>query len=184
MIRRPSQSSRGRHLRRLVHQAVSSGRPDRRRKIRRSKHSAYRPCGLQRSAQELRGETISGPVNNRGPCSPRASNGGMAHTARSSPSEEIWTTLTHLGCGQVKTCGLTRRGGGFRRTLAWSQSGIAHHVSRLRSLVTALQSRTPTRTTVRGDWLGVSFLSVDTRPRDRVWMKHALPRAIRMLESS
>jgi cell division protein FtsI (penicillin-binding protein 3) len=56
----------------------------------------------------------------------KSSNVGMAHIALSLPPQEIWTTLTHLGFGQVTTSGYPGESAGVLPNYSqWRPIGIA-----------------------------------------------------------
>jgi cell division protein FtsI (penicillin-binding protein 3) len=56
----------------------------------------------------------------------KSSNVGMAHIALSLPPQEIWTTLTHLGFGQVTTSGYPGESAGVLANYSqWRPIGIA-----------------------------------------------------------
>ena len=56
----------------------------------------------------------------------KSSNVGMAHIALSLPPQQIWSTLTHLGFGQVTTSGYPGESAGLLPNYSqWRPIGIA-----------------------------------------------------------
>jgi cell division protein FtsI (penicillin-binding protein 3) len=116
----------------------------------------------------------------------KSSNVGMAHIALSLPPEEIWTTLTRLGFGQVTTSGYPGESAGLLPHYSqWRPIGIATMSHGYGLSVTPLQLAHAYATIgTRGLVRPVSFLRVDTPPvGQRVLDDHACRELIGMLES-
>jgi cell division protein FtsI (penicillin-binding protein 3) len=116
----------------------------------------------------------------------KSSNVGMAHIALSLAPEQIWTTLTHLGFGQVTTSGYPGESAGLLPNYAqWRPIGIATMSHGYGLSVTPLQLAHAYATIgARGLVRPVSFLRADTPPAgQRVLDDHACRELIGMLES-
>ncbi len=116
----------------------------------------------------------------------KSSNVGMAHLALSLPPQEIWTTLTHLGFGQVSTSGYPGESAGLLPNYAqWRPIGIATMSHGYGLSVTPLQLAHG-YATVGGFGLArpVSFLRVEGEAQgERVLDEHVGRELVSMLES-
>jgi cell division protein FtsI (penicillin-binding protein 3) len=116
----------------------------------------------------------------------KSSNVGMAHIALSLAPEQIWTTLTHLGFGEVTTSGYPGESAGLLPNYAqWRPIGIATMSHGYGLSVTPLQLAHAYSTIgARGLVRPVSFLRVDTPPAgQRVLDDHACRELLGMLEA-
>jgi cell division protein FtsI (penicillin-binding protein 3) len=116
----------------------------------------------------------------------KSSNVGMARLALSLAPEQIWTTLTHLGFGQVTTSGYPGESAGLLANYSqWRPIGIATMSHGYGLSVTPLQLAHAYATIgAHGLVRPVSFLRVDTPPvGQRVLDDHACRELIGMLES-
>jgi cell division protein FtsI (penicillin-binding protein 3) len=116
----------------------------------------------------------------------KSSNVGMAHIALSLAPEQIWTTLNHLGFGQVTTSGYPGESAGLLPQYSqWRPIGIATMSHGYGLSVTPLQLAHAYATVgTRGIARPISFLRVDTPPTgQRVLDEHVCRELISMLES-
>jgi cell division protein FtsI (penicillin-binding protein 3) len=97
----------------------------------------------------------------------KSSNVGMAHIALSLPPQEIWTTLTHLGFGEVSTSGYPGESAGLLSNYSqWRPIGIATMSHGYGLSVTPLQLAHAYATIgALGLSRPVSFLRVDGPPQ-------------------
>ncbi len=116
----------------------------------------------------------------------KSSNVGMAHIALSLPPEQIWTTLTHLGFGQVTTSGYPGESAGLLPQYSqWRPIGIATMSHGYGLSVTPLQLAHAYATIgARGISRPISFVRVDSPPAgQRVLDEHSCLVLTNMLES-
>ena len=116
----------------------------------------------------------------------KSSNVGMAHIALSLPPQEIWTTLNHLGFGQVTTSGYPGESAGLLPNYSqWRPIGIATMSHGYGLSVTPLQLAHAYATIGSfGVSRPVSFLRVDGRPQgERSLDEHVCRELVAMLES-
>jgi cell division protein FtsI (penicillin-binding protein 3) len=116
----------------------------------------------------------------------KSSNVGMAHLALSLAPEQIWTTLTHLGFGQVTTSGYPGESAGLVPPYAqWRPIGIATMSHGYGLSVTPLQLAHAYATIgARGLVRPASFLRVDVPPAgQRVLDDRVCRELLGMLES-
>ena len=116
----------------------------------------------------------------------KSSNVGMAHIALSLPPQEIWTTLNHLGFGQVTTSGYPGESAGLLPNYSqWRPIGIATMSHGYGLSVTPLQLAHAYATIGSfGVSRPVSFLRVDGPPQGARALEPAVCRElVGMLES-
>ena len=116
----------------------------------------------------------------------KSSNVGMAHIALSLPPQEIWTTLNHLGFGQVTTSGYPGESAGLLPNYSqWRPIGIATMSHGYGLSVTPLQLAHAYATIGSyGIARPVSFLRIDGAPGgERALDEHVCRELIGMLES-
>ena len=116
----------------------------------------------------------------------KSSNVGMAHIALSLPPQEIWTTLNHLGFGEVTTSGYPGESAGlFPNYSQWRPIGIATMSHGYGLSVTPLQLAHAYATIGSfGVSRPVSFLRVDGPPQGTRGLEPAVCRElVGMLES-
>ncbi|MGH8209315.1 MAG: peptidoglycan D,D-transpeptidase FtsI family protein, partial [Steroidobacteraceae bacterium] len=116
----------------------------------------------------------------------KSSNVGMAHIALSLAPEQIWTTLTRLGFGQVTTSGFPGESAGLLPQYAqWRPIGIASMSHGYGLSVTPLQLAHAYATLGAGGVSRpISFLRVDSPPAgQRVLDEHTCRELVAMLES-
>jgi cell division protein FtsI (penicillin-binding protein 3) len=115
----------------------------------------------------------------------KSSNVGMAHIALSLPPQEIWTTLTHLGFGQVTSSGYPGESAGLLANYSqWRPIGIVTMSHGYGLSVTPLQLVHAYATIGSfGVARPVSFLRVDSPPPgERALDDHVCHELITMLE--
>ncbi len=116
----------------------------------------------------------------------KSSNVGMAHIALTLPPQEIWTTLNHLGFGQVTTSGYPGESAGLLPNYAqWRPIGIVTMSHGYGLSVTPLQLAHAYATIGSyGIARPVSFLRTDSAPgAERALDEHVCRELIGMLES-
>ncbi len=116
----------------------------------------------------------------------KSSNVGMAHIALTLPPQLIWTTLTHLGFGQVTTSGYPGESAGLLPNYAqWRPIGIVTMSHGYGLSVTPLQLAHAYATIgAYGVARPVSFLRVEGEPAgERALDEHVCRELITMLES-
>jgi cell division protein FtsI (penicillin-binding protein 3) len=116
----------------------------------------------------------------------KSSNVGMAHIALTLPPQEIWTTLNHLGFGQVTTSGYPGESAGLLPNYAqWRPIGIVTMSHGYGLSVTPLQLAHAYATIGSyGIARPVSFLRTDSVPgAERALDEHVCRELIGMLES-
>ncbi|HTD10661.1 MAG TPA: penicillin-binding transpeptidase domain-containing protein [Steroidobacteraceae bacterium] len=116
----------------------------------------------------------------------KSSNVGMAHIALSLPPQEIWTTLTHLGFGEVTTSGYPGESAGLLPNYSqWRPIGIVTMSHGYGLSVTPLQLAHAYATIgAFGVSRPVSFLRAEARPQGERSLENPVCRElVAMLES-